>query len=106
MNFTGLNDAVFQDFGENLVFTTAAGNKSLTAIIIRPSHPLARHMVAANPLGHSVMRPEDVIVSARSTDVVTAGIEVQNTTTIDGRSFWVVQLWPDDAGVTAMELRP
>ena len=106
MNFTGLNDAVFQDFGENLVFATAAGDRSLNAIIIRPSHPLARHMVASNPLGSGVMRPEDVIVSARSTDVVAAGIDVQNTTTIDGRSFWVVQLWPDGGGITAMELRP
>lgn len=106
MNWSGLNDAVFGEFGQALAFTTTTGVKTLTVIVVQPNQPLARHVVPQNAMIAQVMRPEDVLVSARTSDVQQAGIDVQDTAVINGRTYWVVQLWPDDGGVTAMELRP
>lgn len=106
MNWSGVNDAVLAEFGEILTFSTAGGVKSLTAIVLRPRAPVSSMPQAQNALVAQVMGPNDLVVSAKSSDVASSGIEVQNTTTIDGLTYWVSQLWPDDGGMTAMELRP
>lgn len=106
MNWSGVNDAVLAEFGEALVFSTVAGSKTLTAIVLRPRAPVSSMPAAQNALVSQVMGPDDLLVSARSADVQSNGIDLQNTTTIDGNTYWVAQLWPDDGGMTAMELRP
>jgi hypothetical protein len=106
MNWGGVNDAVLAEFGEILIFSTAGGSKSLTAIVLRPRAPVSSMPAAQNALVAQVLGPNDLLVSAKTSAIAACGIEVQNTTTIDGVSYWVSQLWPDDGGMTAMELRP
>ena len=106
MNWSGVNDAVLAEFGETLAFMTSGGSKSLTAIVLRPRAPVGSMPQAQNALVAQVLGPNDLVVSAKTSDVASCGIEAQNTTTIDGMTYWVAQLWPDDGGMTAMELRP
>lgn len=103
--FYGLNQAALDAFGEPVKFMTQGGLVTIDCIVERPGAPLSRRLSDAAALNGTVFGPDDVVVTMRSDAVTAACIAVRDTATIDGNDYTINGIWPDSAGMTALELR-
>lgn len=104
--YDSLNDSVLDTFGEPVVFfTTGAGPVTVVCVVERPAPPIASVGIAAEALGAPVLGPGDLLVTALTAEVAAAGLAARDTAVIDGHTYTLNVLWPDNGGMTALELR-
>lgn len=105
VSFAGMNDAVLSAFGESVSFTVGLLTKTLTVVVIRPEAPITGRSMAQNALRPTAMGDRDLLVMAVTSALTTAGISVGDIAAIGGLTYRVAKLWPDDGGMTALEMR-
>lgn len=102
---TGLNAACLSAFGEALTFTVNKLPVSINGVVTRPRQPLATDNKSQGALPATVLGPDDLLIEVRTTDYAGSGIGRGATVTIDSRIYKVIKPWPDDGGMTKLELR-
>lgn len=102
---TGLNSACIGVFGEALAFTIGTTTKNVTGVITRPRQPVATQSQSQNPVLPDVLGPDDLLIEMRTTDYAAASITRGATVSVDGRTYKVIKPWPDNGGMTKLELR-
>lgn len=102
---TGLNTACLSAFGESLTFASGEEAESVTGVVTRPRQPVATQAQAQNALLPSVLGPDDLLIELRTSDYIASDIGRGWTTSVDSRTYKIIRAWPDDGGITKLELR-
>lgn len=96
MNFAPLNDALMVGFGEAVTLTSAGTAYPITAAYQAPWQGVT--------LGHVPIEIEEPELLCRSADLP-AGLKRGDTVTRSGVTYSIVDIQPDDAGMTTLKLR-
>ena len=103
---TGLNTACLSAFGESLTFAGGEEDtESVTGVVTRPRQPVATQAQQQNALLPSVLGPDDLLIELRTSDYIATDIGRGWTTSVDGKTYKIIRAWPDDGGMTLLELR-